>query len=149
MNPIAAMIVDDSGIMRKLVMRSITESKLAEFTFVEAGDGADALAKFNPDSTQLLFVDWNMPNMNGIDFIRKIRAVEKKHTPVVMITTERTVGKVEEAMDSAGVDAYICKPFTTAVLTEKLRPLVRKLKEEAEPPKPTGGFFSRLASQLS
>jgi two-component system chemotaxis response regulator CheY len=149
MNPISAMVVDDSGIMRKLVMRAITESKLAEFLFTEAADGADALAKFNPETTQMLFVDWNMPNMNGIDFIRKIRAIEKKHTPVVMITTERTVGKVEEAMESAGVDAYICKPFTAPVLTEKLRPLVRKLREAEPPPPAPGGFFSKLVNQLA
>lgn len=145
---INAMVVDDSGIMRKMVMRSLLESKLAEFIFVEAKDGLDALNQFKPEGIDMIFVDWNMPNMNGIDFVHKVRELEKKHTPVVMITTESTVAKVEEALDQAGVDCFIVKPFTTDALTKKLTPLFEKLAAAA-PAKSGGGFFGKLASKFA
>lgn len=139
---IRALVVDDSRIMRKLVIRSLTESKLAEFAFVEAGDGAEALRHFDPDATGMIFVDWNMPNMNGIELVRKVRSMEKRHVPIVMITTETTMGKVEEARDYAGVDCYIVKPFTTEVLQKKLQPLFDKMSKR-------GGFFSKLAARIA
>ena len=141
---INALVVDDSGIMRKLVMRCAKESRLADFTFTEAADGVEALAKFNPETTEMIFVDWNMPNMNGIDFVRKVREAQRHHVPVIMITTERTMGKVEEAMTSAGVDAYVCKPFTAEVLRQKLEPVLAKCAVTANT-----GFFSKLAAKFS
>jgi two-component system chemotaxis response regulator CheY len=141
---INAMVVDDSGIMRKMVMRALSETGLAVFEFTEAKDGMDALEKFDPKSTEMLFVDWNMPNMSGIDFIKKVRETEKHHVPVVMVTTESTMGKVEEAMDEADVDCFVVKPFTPEVLRQKLEPLFEKIKEDAS----QGGFFSKLASKI-
>lgn len=91
---INALVVDDSGIMRKMVMRSLTESKPARFAFTEAQDGLDALEKFDAKKTSIVFVDWNMPNMSGIDLVREIRSTVKHHVPIVMITTEGTMGKV-------------------------------------------------------
>lgn len=143
---IRALVVDDSGIMRKMVMRSLAESRLAQFTFTEGVDGADALTKFNPDLIDMIFVDWNMPNMSGIDFVRNVRAACKRHVPIVMITTESTMAKVEEALDGAGVDSYVCKPFTTDVLKQKLTPLFEKLTAASQP---KGGFFSKLAASFS
>jgi two-component system chemotaxis response regulator CheY len=143
---IRALIVDDSGIMRKMVMRALTESKLANFTFTEAGDGVEALAKFDPAAIDILFVDWNMPNMNGIDLIRRIRSTEKHHTPIVMITTESTMGKMDEAMAEVSVDKYIAKPFTADGLQKRLAPYFEKLAEERKKP---AGFFRRLAAAIS
>ncbi len=139
-----ALVVDDSGIMRKMVMRALSDSGLASFNFTEASDGLDALEKFDPKHTEMLFVDWNMPNMSGIDFIKKVREIEKDHVPVVMITTESTMGKVEEAMDEVGVDCFIVKPFTPDVLHQKLSPLFESIKEGAK----KGGFFSKLAAKM-
>ena len=139
-----ALIVDDSGIMRKLVMRSLREAELAQFIFTEASDGLDALQKFNPKKTNIIFVDWNMPNMSGIDFVRKVRSTEKGHVPIVMITTESTMGKIEEALDEAGVDSFVVKPFTSEVLQKKLAPLFDKLTGAG---KKSGGFFSQLVSK--
>ncbi len=139
---INALVVDDSGIMRKMVMRTLAESRLAQFIFTEAEDGLDALKKFDPKKTEMAFVDWNMPNMNGIDFVRKIRANMKRHVPIVMITTEGTMAKVEEALDEAGVDSYIVKPFTAEVVRKKLEPLFAKLSQKSKKSK---GFFSKLA----
>ena len=143
---IHALVVDDSGIMRKLVMRSLLETKLAQFTFTEAKDGAEALALFDGDRINMIFVDWNMPNMNGIDLVRQVRATQKRHVPVIMITTESTIAKVEEALDQAGVDCFVVKPFTTEILLKKLEPLFVSLQAAAR--KPTG-FFGRLANKLN
>lgn len=135
---ICALIIDDSAIMRKLVMRSLRQSGLGNFTFVEAQDGQDALDKFDPAKIQICFVDWNMPVMTGIEFVRNIRAKwTDSHVPAVMVTTERTMGRIEEAMDEAGADSYIVKPFTPDVLRQKLEPLFATLSSG-------GGFFSKL-----
>lgn len=142
---INAMVVDDSGIMRKMVMRSLTEAKVAEFTFTEATDGQDALSKFNPTVHEMIFVDWNMPNMNGLEFIKKVRELTKHHVPVVMITTESTMAKVEEAMEGGAVDTFICKPFTTEVIQKKLQPLFEKLQDAAES---GDNFFGSLAKKF-
>lgn len=142
---IHALVVDDSKIMRKLVMRSLTESRLAMFTFCEAGDGVEALSVFESQEVGMVFVDWNMPNMNGIDFVRKARQVQKRHVPIVMVTTESTMGKVEEALDQAGADCFIVKPFTVEGLQSKLQSLIEKLEQGEQKP---AGFFGRLAAKL-
>ncbi len=69
---INALIVDDSPTTRKMVMTALNQTGLAEFDFTEANDGIDALAQYRAGQTQLLFVDMNMPRMNGRDFIRKL-----------------------------------------------------------------------------
>ena len=143
---IHAMVVDDSGIMRKMVMKSLRESKLANFVFTEAVDGQDALTKFDPDVIKLMFVDWNMPNMTGIELVRKIRETAPSHVPIVMITTEGTMGRVEEALDQCGVDGYVVKPFTVDVLQKKLEPIFDKLSAAQAKSK---GFFSKLADSLA
>lgn len=143
---INAMVVDDSGIMRKMVMRSLADADIAQFHFTEATDGQDALAKFNPDEIEMMFVDWNMPNMNGLEFIMKVREITSHHIPTVMITTESTMAKVEEAMDQGGVDTFICKPFTTEVLKKKLQPLFEKIEDAGK----TGdNFFGSLADKFA
>jgi two-component system, chemotaxis family, chemotaxis protein CheY len=143
---IHAMVVDDSGVMRKMVMRCLNDTKLAAFTFTEATDGADALVKFDAATMQILFVDWNMPNMNGIDFVRKVRDERKSSVAIVMITTEGTMGRVEEAMNQGGVNGYVVKPFTAQVLQKKLEPIIDKLYEAQKKPV---GFFGSLAARLA
>jgi len=139
---IHALIIDDSGIMRKMVMRTLTRTSLAEFEFTEAEDGVDGLAKFNPRTTDIVFVDWNMPNMNGLDLVKRLHAQNpKRHVPIVMVTTEKVVGKVEEALEE-GVDCFISKPFTVDGFEQRLGPLVKKVLEEGK----AGGFFKRLAA---
>ena len=142
---IHALVVDDSGIMRKLVMRALQQADLAQFQFTEAGDGLDGLNKFDPKKMDMIFVDWNMPKMNGIDFIKKVRSKEKHHTPIVMITTEGTLGKMDEAMDQVNVDKYIAKPFTGDELQKRLGPLFDALRESKKKSK---GFFGKLAKSL-
>ncbi len=125
---IRAMVIDDSAIMRKMVMKNLTASGLADFMYTEASDGQDALDKFPAGDFDVLFVDWNMPNMSGIELVRAVRAQEKKtHVAIVMVTSESTMDRIEEALDDAGADSYICKPFTPEVVCKKLAPLSKAL----------------------
>lgn len=142
---IHALVVDDSGIMRKMIMKTLRQADLASFVFTEATDGVDALEKFDPKTIDMLFVDWNMPNMNGVDLIKKIRSTEKHHTPIVMITTESTMGKMDEAMEQVNVDKYIAKPFTAEGLEARLGPLFKQMAEQRKKGK---GFFGKLAKAL-
>ncbi|MBI1831596.1 MAG: response regulator [Planctomycetes bacterium] len=125
-----ALVIDDSGVMRKMVMKSLTEAKLAEFTFVEAEDGSDALEKLKAQEIDIAFVDWNMPNMTGVEFVKEVRKIEKSRDadgiPLVMITSEKTMGKVQEALDEAGADGFISKPFTVQEMQAKLKKHVDK-----------------------
>ncbi|MGI5817227.1 MAG: response regulator [Armatimonadota bacterium] len=144
MSTINALVIDDSGIMRKMVMRGLEEAGLGEFEFAEAEDGQDGLAKFNPRSTDIVFVDWNMPNMNGMEMVRKVRAQHPdRPVAIVMVTTEKLTGKVEEALDG-GVDAFISKPFTPEGLQKRVGPLIDRIVESKG--KKGGGFFKRLVA---
>ncbi len=139
-----ALIIDDSRVMRNMVMESLRRTQLAEFEFVEAEDGADGVSKFNPKNTDIVFVDWNMPKMSGIEFVRKIRREHKNApVPIVMVTSEKAIGKVEEALDQAGANAYIAKPFTVEYMQHRLSPLFTELATK-QTQKPGGGFFGKL-----
>ena len=127
-----------------MVMRALGEISSVQFTFAEASDGIEALQHFERGETDIIFVDWNMPNMTGIDFVRRVRATQKRHVPIVMITTESTMGRVDEALDDAGVDAYVTKPFTAEALYDKLQPLLQMVAAGQK----KEGLLSRMASRL-
>ncbi|MBI3410431.1 MAG: response regulator [Planctomycetes bacterium] len=158
-----ALVIDDSGVMRKMVMKSLTETKLAEFAYVEAEDGKDGLEKLNANEIDIAFVDWNMPNMTGIDFVTEVRKLEKISgdgpIPLVMVTSEKTMGKVQIALDEAGADAFISKPFTVQEMQVKLKKVIDKaqlvqirrnrLKQKSDAPaqaQGSGGWFSKMFS---
>jgi two-component system chemotaxis response regulator CheY len=142
---VKALVIDDSRVMRNMVMQSLIKSRLAEFEFVEAEDGAVALGKFNPDEIDIAFVDWNMPNMTGIEFVRQVRARgDNAHIPLVMVTSEKTMGKIEEALDAAGASAYVCKPFTPDELTHKLHKIFEGMEARHQPQAQSGGLLGRL-----
>jgi two-component system chemotaxis response regulator CheY len=154
-----ALVIDDSGVMRKMVMKSLADSQLALFDFVEAVDGADALTKFDPNEFHIAFIDWNMPNMTGIDLVRKIRALEDtSHVGLVMVTSEKTMGKIQEALDEAGADAFITKPFTVEELQHKLKKVIEKVsvaalrrarqrrEQEEQSEEEPSGIFGKLFS---
>lgn len=144
MSTINALVIDDSGIMRKMIMRSLDETGMAQFAYTEAEDGQDGLSKFNPRTTDIIFVDWNMPNMNGMDMVRRLRAQHPTgEVAIVMVTTEKLTGKMEEALDG-GVDSFISKPFTPEGLLKRVGPLIERITERKG--KQKGGFFQRLVS---
>lgn len=140
-----ALIIDDSNMMRNMVMLSLRRTNLAEFQFIEAEDGEDGLEKFDSNDVDIIFVDWNMPNMSGIDFVRRIRRIgSASKIPIMMVTSENTMGKIEEALDYAGANGFISKPFTEEYLSQKLTPIIQELEEKQKPKKSGGGFFSKL-----
>jgi two-component system chemotaxis response regulator CheY len=147
MSTIRAMVIDDSRVRRNLVMNALKQSRLATFEFTEAVDGADALAKFDPANVDMCFVDWNMPNVTGVEFVKRARAGGTAfHIPMVMVTSEQTMAKIEEALNDAGADSFICKPFTPDDMKVKLEKLVNKVLTAKAPPEKAGGFFSSLLS---
>lgn len=111
MAKIKALVVDDSKIMRSAVKRALNQLMLADFEYVEAKDGEDALSKFN-DDIDILFVDWNMPNMTGVEFARAVRDQGRGNIPIIMVTAEKAMGKVDKALNEGGANEYVTKPFT-------------------------------------
>jgi two-component system, chemotaxis family, chemotaxis protein CheY len=132
--------------MRSVLMQMLALTGLAEFKFTEARDGAEGLARFDARSVDIVFVDWNMPKMSGIEFVRKVRASEKtRRTTIVMVTGETLMGKVEDALDRADADVYITKPFTVDVLRRQLAKPIEQLAHDAPEARGNrpGGFLGR------
>ncbi len=112
MAKIKALVVDDSKIMRSAVKRALNQLMVAEFEYVEAMDGEDALDKFNNEEIQIMFVDWNMPKMTGVEFSKAVRDTGNTDIPIIMVTAEKSMGKVDKALNEGGANEYITKPFT-------------------------------------
>jgi two-component system chemotaxis response regulator CheY len=117
------MLVDDSKTMRN-IQKKILEA-MGGVEFIEAGDGLEALNQMGKGPFNVILVDWNMPNMDGITLINRIRSADKK-TPLIMVTTEAEKGRVMEAL-KAGVNNYVVKPFTPEALTDKVKTTLAKL----------------------
>lgn len=114
-----ALIVDDSRAMRR-ILRKIIEPLALQIS--EAENGVEGLQRLSEHpETELVFVDWNMPVMNGIDFVRALRSNPLNiQTKVFMVTSENTLAAIMIAL-KAGVDEFIMKPFTSEILLDKLR----------------------------
>lgn len=112
------LIVDDSNTMRKIVTRSLRQAGLDFEEILEAGDGLEALAILRQGKIDLILSDINMPNMDGLAFLREKAADESlKDIPVVMITTEAGNDVIGEAK-SLGAVGSIKKPFTPDQIQE-------------------------------
>lgn len=117
-----AMVIDDSRAMRMILSRKLEQFG---YTVAQAANGKDALEKIGQDqgNVSLFLVDWNMPEMNGLDFIKNLRAQPKfQTTPVMMVTTETEADQITAALE-AGANEYVIKPFTEDIIEEKLRQL--------------------------
>ncbi len=140
---IQALVVDDSKVMRGIIVSTVNSSQLAEFEFIEADSGEDALAKFDPAAIDIVFTDWNMPKMSGVDFVKEVRKRPGGDvTPIIMVTSEKAMGKMEVALDEAGANAYICKPFTTDDVVRALSKFIEEINQRKQ--KGKGGFFGKL-----
>lgn len=115
------LIVDNSRVMRQIVTRTLRQAGYTELDLVEASNGLEAYDVVQKESPDLVLCDWNMPEMNGLEFISAARKTHK--TPIVMLTTEGTADKSQQAL-AAGADAYLTKPFTPEVLQQKLKLLL-------------------------
>jgi two-component system chemotaxis response regulator CheY len=114
------MVVDDSSTMRRIIKNTL--NRLGYKDLLEAADGAEAweLMQQHKDEVGVLITDWNMPNMNGLELVKKVRSQpEFEDIPIIMVTTEGGKAEVITAL-KAGVNNYIVKPFTPQVLKEKL-----------------------------
>jgi len=112
------LIVDDSSTMRKIISRSLRQAGLPVDDIFEAGDGIEGLNVLGDKSVDLILSDINMPNMDGLEFIKQVRG-NGNSVPIVMITTEGGEDIIKEAL-SSGASASIKKPFTPDQLNEKL-----------------------------
>lgn len=121
------LVVDDFSTMRRIVRNLLKE---LGFTNVqEAEDGVDALQKLTGGNFDFVVSDWNMPNMTGIELLRKIRSDPSlKHLPVLMVTAEAKKENIIEAAQ-AGASGYIVKPFTAATLDEKLKKIFQNMQK--------------------
>ena len=116
------MVVDDSKTMRNIQKGVLTQ--LGYKDFVEAGDGQDALSRVFAEKPDLILLDWNMPNMDGLTFLKAFRSKDQD-TTVIMVTTEAEKARVVEALKS-GVNNYLVKPFTPDQLAEKIKTTLEK-----------------------
>ena len=113
------LVVDDSSTMRRIIKNTL--ARLGYKDVLEGADGVEGWTQMdnNPD-IDMLITDWNMPEMNGLELVKKVRADARfKDTPIIMVTTEGGKTEVITAL-KAGVNNYIVKPFTPQVLKEKL-----------------------------
>ncbi len=114
------LIVDDSAAIRKILQRVLGQAKVPISQVFEAGDGIEALEILRANAVSLVLSDINMPNMDGLQLLSNVKAVEAwKNIPVVMITTEGSHAKVLEAVQ-LGAAGYVRKPFTPDQIKEKL-----------------------------
>jgi two-component system, chemotaxis family, chemotaxis protein CheY len=116
-----ALVIDDSRAVRLIIGKILREIGME---VLEAGHGREGLDQLrrNPD-VELVLVDWNMPEMNGLDFIRAVRSQPAcARVRILMVTTETESEQVARALD-AGANEYLMKPFTKEVLVAKLNPL--------------------------
>ena len=113
-----ALVVDDSRSMRAIISKQLRE---LGFSVEEAANGQEALAKLHANgATDLMLLDWNMPEMDGCDVLQLIRS-EPKYAAmrVMMVTTESEMSQVAVALE-AGANEYLMKPFDREALVEKL-----------------------------
>jgi len=122
------LIVDDFSTMRRILRNLLKE---LEFTNAdEAEDGVVALNKLRNGHFDFVVSDWNMPNMTGLELLKNIRAdAMLKHLPVLMVTAEAKKENIIEAA-KAGASGYVVKPFTAAVLEEKLNKIFEKMAKQ-------------------
>jgi two-component system, chemotaxis family, chemotaxis protein CheY len=121
---IRALIIDDSSVMRKIIERSLRQAGVELSAILEAGNGAEALSLLSKEKVDLILSDINMPVMDGLEFVRQVKAAKAAgDTPIVMITTEGSEANVMEAL-SLGAKGYIRKPFTPDQVKEHVVPLL-------------------------
>lgn len=110
------LVVDDSSVIRKIASRILTEM---DFSIVEAADGAQALEICKRELPDAVLLDWNMPVMDGFEFLQQLRRMPGGSKPkVVFCTTENDVSQIARAMH-AGADEYIMKPFDRQIVRSK------------------------------
>jgi two-component system chemotaxis response regulator CheY len=120
------LVVDDFATMRRIVKNILKQ--LGFENIEEAEDGEQAYTKLKSGNFKLVVSDWNMPNLDGLGLLKKVRSdPDLKNLPVLMVTAEAEKEKVVEAI-KAGVNNYVVKPFTAEVLKEKMDKILAKME---------------------
>lgn len=116
-DPKLCLVVDDSRVVRKVARRILEDLR---FEVAEAGDGVEALAWVRTALPDVILLDWNMPVMNGLEFLRRLREEPDGDQPkVVFCSVENDLDRIREALTS-GADEYIMKPFDGDIVASKL-----------------------------
>ncbi len=117
-----ALVVDDSVVMRKVLIGALGRAGIEDID--QAADGQEAVTAVDGADYGLVLMDWNMPNMLGIDAVKAIRA-KGKTMPIIMVTTEAEKSRVIESL-KAGANNYIIKPFEPATIVTKIQEVLAK-----------------------
>ena len=113
------LIVDDSRIMRNIVKNTFEELKIPS-QYLEAADGKKAIQLLEMNKVDLVFLDWNMPEMDGLEFLQRVRAMsDYAELPIIMVTSEAAKYHVIEALQAGATD-YIIKPVHEKTFKEKV-----------------------------
>ena|SRR6266853_1585557 len=119
-NVLDVLIVDDSAAIRQILQRVLRQAEIPIGAVYEASDGVEALETLKKQTVGLILSDINMPNMDGLEFLTRVRAEQAwRGLPIVMVSTEGTHAKVLEAVER-GASGYLRKPFTAEQLKETL-----------------------------
>jgi len=115
--------VDDSPTMRRIIYNCLL--KIGFKQIVHAENGSDAITKIKSDNFDLIITDWNMPDMNGIELVKQVRAMDRyRFIPILMASTKTGKKDIKTAFES-GVNDYLIKPFSGRNLKEKITELLR------------------------
>lgn len=121
---INVLVVDDLELTRKIICNVLKQIGFGNI--LEAADGPTALSILDEAQIGLIITDWNMPQMSGLELVKKIRAnPQHQHIPVLMVTAEGEDKYILEAV-KAGVDNYVVKPFTPKTLKELITIMLKK-----------------------
>jgi two-component system chemotaxis response regulator CheY len=113
------LVVDDSRIMRNIVKNYFSEQNIP-CQYLEAENGSEALEHLTMNHVDLVLLDWNMPKLSGLDFLKKVRAMNKYiKLPIIMVTSEAARYNVNEALKMGATD-YIIKPINGKLFAEKI-----------------------------
>lgn len=117
-----ALVVDDSAVMRKVLIGALDRAGISDVD--QAADGLEAVKATDSTEYDIILMDWNMPNMLGIDAVVKIRE-NGKTAPIIMVTTEAEKSRVIDAL-KAGAQNYVIKPFEPAAIVSKIHEVIGK-----------------------
>ena len=114
------LIVDDSSTMRRIIINTL--SRIGYTDVVEGENGKSGLEKLGQGGVEMIITDWNMPEMDGLEFVKTVRG-SNPSIPILMVTTNAAKEDIVEALQ-AGVNNYVVKPFTPDTLKEKIESLL-------------------------
>ena len=124
LSKMSVLVVDDFSTMRRIVNNLLRQTGFGKVT--EAEDGMTALRKLESGDFQFICSDWNMPKLTGLELLKTVRnSPQFKHIPFLMVTAEASKENIVEAAQ-AGADGYIIKPFSAAILGEKVESILKR-----------------------